>query len=57
MLRNATTRIVDYGTSLKNQINELGVPAKSSVEPEDARTMMLVKRAQNGDFDEELILE
>ncbi|CEJ90819.1 Putative Ubiquitin-protein ligase molybdopterin-converting factor [[Torrubiella] hemipterigena] len=38
-------------------LNEFGGSRDAAMDPEDARNLALAKRAQKGDFDEELILE
>ncbi|EGR46807.1 uncharacterized protein TRIREDRAFT_65672 [Trichoderma reesei QM6a] len=39
------------------QLNSFGASSESGLDPEDARNIALARRAQAGDFDEELILE
>ncbi|KAL6882930.1 hypothetical protein HDV57DRAFT_509286 [Trichoderma longibrachiatum] len=45
----------DNGRS--GRLNSFGASSESGLDPEDARNIALARRAQAGDFDEELILE
>ncbi|KAG6014392.1 hypothetical protein E4U43_006578 [Claviceps pusilla] len=55
-LKNSIPRLAD-GSHQTNELNKFGASSDAPVDKEDARNQALAKRAQAGDFDEELIQE
>ncbi|KAG5923318.1 hypothetical protein E4U42_004991 [Claviceps africana] len=55
-LKSSIPRLADDGHQT-SKLNDFGASTVAAVDKEDARNQALAKRAQAGDFDEELILE
>ncbi|KAM0461961.1 hypothetical protein ACHAPV_002542 [Trichoderma viride] len=56
-LKNSIPRLPNNEDDESRRLNGFGTSSETGLDPEDARNIALAKRAQAGDFDEELILE